>query len=263
MYEKECDFRPRQKFPQNDPTGCNKRTDPSFRNERFTPGSYNNKYSGHTQLRHSMQIDNNRCLACNENTHFARDCLKQKYKFDRMNKEQNFNTRGEGIERSEESHVSKRDHSLTRTSEDGLSKESSYIKIVRINKCPLKFTALIDTGSDSVICSDSVAKRLELKIDPASNVMYGFGNIKMCAARALGKAEVDISLDSVKLGVIDVLYQKNKEQKNPNTVDIETSDFDFEESESDNEDNGNTIVEKDIANEEEILTHQEYASYNL
>ncbi|GIY22172.1 cytochrome b5 domain-containing protein 1 [Caerostris darwini] len=165
----------------------------SFRNERFTTGSYNNKYSGHTQLRRSMQIDNNRCFVCNENTHFARDCPKQKYKFDRMNKEQNFKTRGEGIKRSEESHVSKRDHSLTTTSEDGLSKESSYIKIVRINK------ALIDTGSDSVICRDSVVKSLELKIDPASNVMYGFGNIKICAARALGKAKVDISLDSVKV----------------------------------------------------------------
>ncbi|GIY21208.1 hypothetical protein CDAR_613991 [Caerostris darwini] len=33
----------------------------------------------------------------------------------------------------------------------------------------------------------------------------------------------------IQLGVIDVLYQKNKEQKNPNTVDIETSDSEFEE----------------------------------
>ncbi|GIX74794.1 hypothetical protein CDAR_73691 [Caerostris darwini] len=62
-----------------------------------------------------------------------------------------------------------------------------------------------------------------------------------------------------KLGVINVLYQKNKEQKNPNTEDIETSDSDFEESESDNEDNDNVIVEEDIANEdskfERLLTY--------
>ncbi|GFT79800.1 hypothetical protein TNCV_4597321 [Trichonephila clavipes] len=39
----------------------------------------------------------------------------------------------------------------------------------------------------------------------------------------------------------------------------DTSDSDFEESESDtyNEDNDNVIVEKDIANEDKILTHQE------
>ncbi|GFW19489.1 hypothetical protein TNCV_1603831 [Trichonephila clavipes] len=37
----------------------------------------------------------------------------------------------------------------------------------------------------------------------------------------------------IQFGVIDVLYQKNKELKNPNTVDIETSDSDFEDSESD------------------------------
>ncbi|GIY81733.1 BED-type domain-containing protein [Caerostris darwini] len=61
----------------------------------------------------------------------------------------------------------------------------------------------------------------------------------------------------IQLGVIDVLYQKNKEQKNQNTVDIETSDSNFEESESDNEHNGNVIVEEDIANEDEILAHQE------
>ncbi|GIY69853.1 hypothetical protein CDAR_174141 [Caerostris darwini] len=55
----------------------------------------------------------------------------------------------------------------------------------------------------------------------------------------------------IQLRVIDVLYQKNKEQENPNTVDIETSDSNFEESESDNEDNDNVMLKN------EILTHQE------
>ncbi|GIY86740.1 uncharacterized protein CDAR_484781 [Caerostris darwini] len=94
-------------------------------------------------------------------------------------------------------------------SEGGMSKVSSYIKTARINKCPLEFAALIDSGSDSVICRNSVAKRLELKIDPASNVMYGFGNIKMCAARALGKAKVDISLDGVKVKGIEMLIVRD------------------------------------------------------
>lgn len=57
----------------------------------------------------------------------------------------------------------------------------------------------------------------------------------------------------IQLGVIDVLHQKNKEQKNTNTVDIETSDSDFEESggDTDNKDNDSLIVEEDITNEDE------------
>ncbi|GIY43739.1 reverse transcriptase [Caerostris darwini] len=93
--------------------------------------------------------------------------------------------------------------------EGGMSKASSCIKIVRINKCPLEFEALIDTGSDSVICRNSVAKRLELKIDPASNVVYGLGNIKMCAARALGKAKVDISLDGFRVKGVEMLIVRD------------------------------------------------------
>ncbi|GIY24312.1 CCHC-type domain-containing protein [Caerostris darwini] len=155
-----------------------------------------------------MQKDK-RCFVCNDNTHFARDCPKQKFKFDRINREQNFKWRGEGIERNESSHIYKRDHSLMTVNEGGMSKASSCIKIARINKCPLEFEALIDTGSDSVICRNSVAKRLELKIDPASNVMYGFGNIKMCAARALGKAKVDISLDSFKVKEVEMLIVRD------------------------------------------------------
>ncbi|GIY40317.1 hypothetical protein CDAR_401731 [Caerostris darwini] len=86
-----------------------------------------------------------------------------------------------------------------------MSKASSYIKIVRINQCPLEFAALIDTGSDSVIYRNSVAMRLGLKIDPASNATYCFGNIKMCAARALGKAKVDISLDAIEVKRVEIL----------------------------------------------------------
>ncbi|GIY59028.1 hypothetical protein CDAR_275421 [Caerostris darwini] len=161
MYEKECDFRPRQKFPRNEPTGCNKRTDQEhFKSECFTTGTYNNKYCGYTQWRGPIQKDK-RCFVCNDNTHFARDCPKQKYKFDRISKEQTFNTRGKGIERNESSHIYKRDHNLMTVNEGGRSKASSCIKIARINKCPLKFEALIDTGSDSFICKNSVAKRLE------------------------------------------------------------------------------------------------------
>ncbi|GIY73884.1 hypothetical protein CDAR_601041 [Caerostris darwini] len=91
MYEKECDFRPRQKFPLNEPTGNNKRTDQErFKNECFTTGSYNNKYCGYTQWRGPIQKDK-RCFVCNDNTHFARDCPKQKFKFDRINGEQILN----------------------------------------------------------------------------------------------------------------------------------------------------------------------------
>ncbi|GIX89556.1 CCHC-type domain-containing protein [Caerostris darwini] len=91
----------------------------------------------------------------------------------------------------------------------GMSKVSSYIKTARINKCPLEFEALIDTGSDSVICRNSVAKRLELKIDPASNAMYGFGNVMMCAARVLGKAKVDISSDGVEVKGVEMLIVRD------------------------------------------------------
>ncbi|GIY61031.1 retrovirus-related Pol polyprotein from transposon 412 [Caerostris darwini] len=39
--------------------------------------------------------------------------------------------------------------------------------------------------------------------------MYGFGNIKMCAARALGKAKVDISLDGVKVKEVEMLIVRD------------------------------------------------------
>ncbi|GIX93067.1 hypothetical protein CDAR_171001 [Caerostris darwini] len=106
-------------------------------------------------------------------------------------------------ERNEGSHVTKTDHSLMTAIEGGMSKASPYIKIAWINK--LQFAALIDTGSDSVICRNSVAKRLELKIEPASNVMHGFGNIKMRAARALEKAKVDISSDDIEVKGVKML----------------------------------------------------------
>ncbi|GFX46173.1 hypothetical protein TNCV_2298221 [Trichonephila clavipes] len=65
----------------------------------------------------------------------------------------------------------------------------------------------------------------------------------------------------IQLGVTDVLYQKNKEQKNPNTLNIETSDSDIEESESDtdNEDNEKVIVEYKILL---ISNASRIASYN-
>ncbi|GIY63443.1 hypothetical protein CDAR_113781 [Caerostris darwini] len=39
--------------------------------------------------------------------------------------------------------------------------------------------------------------------------MYGFGNIKMCAAQAVGKAKVDISLDSVKIKEVEMLIVRD------------------------------------------------------
>ncbi|GFU85696.1 BED-type domain-containing protein [Trichonephila clavipes] len=51
----------------------------------------------------------------------------------------------------------------------------------------------------------------------------------------------------IQLGVINVLYQKNKEQKNSITVGRETSNSDFDESESDtdNEEEFGTVIEDD------------------
>ncbi|GIY44436.1 hypothetical protein CDAR_249391 [Caerostris darwini] len=53
--------------------------------------------------------------------------------------------------------------------------------------------------------------------------------------KVIGANQLLCYAHGIQLGVIYALYQKNKEQKNPNTVDIKTSDSDFEESESDNE----------------------------
>ncbi|GFX75009.1 hypothetical protein TNCV_1845811 [Trichonephila clavipes] len=55
-----------------------------------------------------------------------------------------------------------------------------------------------------------------------------------------------------------IQYKQNKEQKNSNTGDTESSVSDFEQSntDTDNEDNDNVIIE-DIDNEVEIFTQQE------
>ncbi|GIY37436.1 hypothetical protein CDAR_433761, partial [Caerostris darwini] len=110
----------RPKSPLNEPTGYDKRTNPSFRNGLFAPGSSNNKYRSHTEWRRPMQKDSKRCFVCNGNTHFTRGCPKQKNKFDQISRVQNVNRRGEGIERNVGRHVSKRDHSLVMASEGGM-----------------------------------------------------------------------------------------------------------------------------------------------
>ncbi|GIY20589.1 hypothetical protein CDAR_580791 [Caerostris darwini] len=162
MHEKEYVFKSRPQPPLSEPTGYNKETNsPGFRNECFTTGSYNNKYCGYTQWRRPMQKDN-KCLVGNQNSHFARDCPKQNYKFNRINRQQNFKWRGEGIERNEGSRVYRRDHSLMTANESGRTLVSSYIKTARINKCPLEFEALIDTGSDSVI--SLIEKNFDLEV---------------------------------------------------------------------------------------------------
>ncbi|GFW15389.1 uncharacterized protein TNCV_3740931 [Trichonephila clavipes] len=53
-----------------------------------------------------------------------------------------------------------------------------------------------------------------------------------------------------------ILKKRKKEQKNPYTGDIESSESDFEESDTDSDEIDNVIFE-DIANENKILTHEE------
>ncbi|GIX88171.1 hypothetical protein CDAR_269211 [Caerostris darwini] len=106
---------------------------------------------------------------------------------------------------------------------------------------------------EEVLKSKLVKYGLSLKEDIVS-ITTDKATVMKKVGKLIGANQQLCYAHGIQLGVIDVLYQKNKikkikkEQNNPNTVDIEASDSDFEESESDNEDNDNVIVEEDIAN---------------
>ncbi|GBO05492.1 hypothetical protein AVEN_32192-1, partial [Araneus ventricosus] len=50
----------------------------------------------------------------------------------------------------------------------------------------------------------SVAQKLKLKLEPAVNKIYGFGNQKMPALTSIGRIKADIEVDNVKAKSISI-----------------------------------------------------------
>ncbi|GBM72860.1 hypothetical protein AVEN_39758-1 [Araneus ventricosus] len=84
-----------------------------------------------------------------------------------------------------------------------LEKNDLYLKKVKLNNC-VNMQALIDTGSSCCLLKISVAQKLKLKLEPAVNKIYGFGNKKMPALTSIGKIKADIELDNVKAERISI-----------------------------------------------------------
>ncbi|GBM47682.1 hypothetical protein AVEN_171794-1 [Araneus ventricosus] len=80
---------------------------------------------------------------------------------------------------------------------------NSYLKKAKLNNCD-NVQPLIDTGSSRCLLKISVAQKLKLKLEPAFNKIYGFGNQKMPALTSIGRIKADIEVDNVKAESISI-----------------------------------------------------------
>ncbi|GBL86851.1 hypothetical protein AVEN_96076-1 [Araneus ventricosus] len=80
---------------------------------------------------------------------------------------------------------------------------NSFLKKAKINNCD-NVQALIDTGSSCCLLKISVAQKLKLKFERATNKIYGFGNQKMPALTPIGRIKADIEVDNVKAENISI-----------------------------------------------------------
>ncbi|GBM27635.1 hypothetical protein AVEN_49943-1 [Araneus ventricosus] len=92
---------------------------------------------------------------------------------------------------------------LKRQVGEKLEKSNSYLKKAKLNNCD-KMQTLIDTGSSFCLLKISVAQELKMKLEPAVNKIYGFGNQKMPALTSIGRIKADIEVDNVKAESISI-----------------------------------------------------------
>ncbi|GBM35301.1 hypothetical protein AVEN_38166-1 [Araneus ventricosus] len=80
---------------------------------------------------------------------------------------------------------------------------NSFLRKAKINNCD-NVQALIDTGSSCCLLKISVAQKLKLKFERATNKIYGFGNQTMPALTSIGRIKADIEVDIVKAENISI-----------------------------------------------------------
>ncbi|UYV65505.1 hypothetical protein LAZ67_3004542, partial [Cordylochernes scorpioides] len=132
-----------------------------------------------------------KCFNCNQFGHIARDCPVPKATLtcrgcgQTGHKERNCTRPKEGLK-------------VANLEVEGLKTvpPDVYLKDAKIdNKETVK--AMIDTGSSSCLLRESVARRINVDIEPDSTSLYGIGNQTASAARTVGKTTVDLEIDGV------------------------------------------------------------------
>ncbi|GBM52644.1 hypothetical protein AVEN_68329-1 [Araneus ventricosus] len=102
----------------------------------------------------------------------------------------------------ESNHSSDERLSVRRVGENS-DESNSYLKKAKLNNCD-SVQALIDTGSSCCLLKISVEQKFKLKLEPAVNKLYCFGNQRMPALTSIGKIKADIEVVNVKAESISI-----------------------------------------------------------
>ncbi|GBM25276.1 hypothetical protein AVEN_45910-1 [Araneus ventricosus] len=173
-YDKRNSFKDNTAFTTNE----KKRLYGITHNEKGEPKRFNCSNFGRIARNCSLPKSVLTCRECNETGHKAINCVTK-----------------------ESNHSSDESLSVRQVGEK-LEKSNSYLKKTKFNYDNVQ--ALIDTGSSCCLLKISVAQKLKLKLEPAVNKIYGFGNQKMPALTSIGRIKANIEVDNVKAENISI-----------------------------------------------------------